>query len=70
MQQLLSKKIWLSLVCFFFLSFSFAQQVSQPRSGNTGTWRLLGTPQAKFTADHDAVFISGPYDFFGRLNLK
>ena len=70
MQQLLSKKIWLGLVCFFFLSFSYAQQVSQPRSGNTGTWRLLGTTQAKFTADHDAVFISGPYDFFRKIKFK
>lgn len=70
MQQLMSKKLWLSLVCFFFLSFSFAQQVSQPRSGNAGTWRLLGTTQAKFTADHDAFYIAGPYDFFRRIKFK
>ena len=47
-----------------------AQVVSQPRQGNTGTWRLLGTSQAKFTADHDAFFISGPYDFFRRIKFK
>ena len=70
MNPFISKKIWLSLVCFFFLSFSFAQQVSQPRSGNAGTWRLLGTTQAKFTADHDAIYISGPYDFFRRIKFK
>lgn len=70
MKHLHSKKIWLGLVCFFFLSFSYAQQVSQPRSGNTGTWRLLGTTQAKFTADHDAIFISGPYDFFRKIKFK
>jgi hypothetical protein len=31
---------------------------------------LLGTTQAKFTADHDAIYISGPYDFFRRLKFK
>ena len=70
MQQLLSKKTGLSLVCFFFLSFSFAQQVSQPRSGNTGTWRVLGTTQAKHSADHDVIYVKGPYDYFRRLKFK
>jgi hypothetical protein len=70
MQQLLSKKLWLSLVCFFFLSFSYAQKVSQPRPGGTGTWRLLGTTQAKHSADHDIIYVKGPYDYFRRLKFK
>lgn len=49
---------------------SYAQQVSQPRSGNPGSWRILGTTQAKFTADHDAIFIMGPYDYFRRIKFK
>jgi hypothetical protein len=47
-----------------------AQTVSQPKKGNTGTWRLLGTVQAKFSADHDAIYVNGPYDFFRKINLK
>jgi len=70
MQQLLSKKLWLSLVCFFFLSFSFAQQVSQPRPGDKGSWRVLGTTQAKHSADHDVIYVKGPYDYFRRLKFK
>ncbi|MGL6268175.1 MAG: hypothetical protein ACRC2O_09610 [Chitinophagaceae bacterium] len=70
MKQLLSKKLWLSLLCFFFLSFSFAQKVSQPRPGGTGSWRLLGTVQAKHSADHDIIYIKGPYDYFRRIKFK
>lgn len=47
-----------------------AQVVSQPRQGSAGTWRLLGTTQAKFVADHDAIYISGPYDFFRKIKFK
>ena len=47
-----------------------AQMVSQPRAGGVGTWRLLGHTQAKFSADHDAIFVAGPYDFFRRLKFK
>ena len=55
-----------------FLSFTEvqAQMVSQPRAGGVGTWRLLGHTQAKFSADHDAIYIAGPYDFFRRLKFK
>ena len=47
-----------------------AQTVSQPRAGAVGTWRLLGHTQAKFSADHDAIYVAGPYDFFRRLKFK
>jgi hypothetical protein len=30
-----------------------AQQVSTPRSGPPGNWRLIGTTEAGFLADHD-----------------
>jgi hypothetical protein len=52
------------------LSFSYAQKVSQPRPGGTGTWRLLGTTQAKHSADHDIIYVKGPYDYFRRLKFK
>ena len=49
---------------------SFAQQVTAPRAGGVGTWRLLGTTHANFTADHDAIYIKGPYDYFRRIKFK
>jgi hypothetical protein len=47
-----------------------AQKVSQPRAGAPGSWRLLGTTHAKHTADHDAIYIKGPFDYFRKLKLK
>ena len=69
------KKNTFSLIAFLIMALGVtneikAQVVSQPRQGNPGTWRLLGTTQAKFTADHDAIYVSGPYDFFRRLKFK
>jgi hypothetical protein len=58
------------MIVFLCLSHLQAQQVSQPRSGAAGTWRLLGHTQAKFSADHDAIYVAGPYDFFRRLKFK
>ncbi len=49
----LSKKI---LMIFLFLItvsvMAMAQQVKKPKPGAVGTWRHLGTTQAKHTADH------------------
>jgi hypothetical protein len=69
------KKSTFSLIAFLIMALGVtnalkAQVVSQPRQGNPGTWRLLGTTQAKFTADHDGIYVSGPYDFFRRLKFK
>jgi hypothetical protein len=47
-----------------------AQMVVQPRQGNTGSWRVLGTVQANHNADHDVIYVKGPYDFFRRIKFK
>lgn len=69
----MEKGILIRLVCMILLSGVFAesksQVVSKPRQGSAGTWRLLGTVQANFTADHDAVVVSGPYDYFRKLKF-
>lgn len=44
--------------------------VSAPRPGTPGEWRYLGTVNARFTADHDAIVVQGPYDFFRRIKFK
>jgi hypothetical protein len=70
----MQKKIFQLMILFAFvagLSHEIqAQVVSQPRQGNAGTWRLLGTTQARFVADHDAIYISGPYDYFRKIKFK
>jgi hypothetical protein len=58
------------VILFAQLNNVKAQIVSNPRQGNTGSWRLLGTTQAKFSADHDAIYINGPYDFFRKIKFK
>lgn len=67
----LSKKI--VIICLLLATVSgmaMAQQVKKPKPGAVGTWRLLGTTQAKHTADHDAIIVAGPYDYFRKLKFK
>ena len=66
----------LYVICAFTLltllpDLSFSQTVvSAPRTGTPGEWRFLGTVNARFTADHDAIVVQGPYDFFRRIKFK
>jgi hypothetical protein len=66
-------KYLLVLLCFliFALSSNAQQvQVSQPRSGAPGSWRMLGSVQANLRADHDIIVVAGPYDYFRKLKFK
>lgn len=47
-----------------------AQQVSRPAPGGAGSWRLLGVTTARFTADHDTIWVKGPYDNFRRISSR
>jgi hypothetical protein len=64
--------IYLLVFTFIFAGISNvqAQMVVQPRQGNTGSWRVLGTVQANHNADHDVIYVKGPYDFFRRIKFK
>lgn len=68
------KKTTRTLITLAFLMSVFVLQaqitVKQPRSGATGTWRLLGTVQANLSADHDKIVVGGPYDYFRKLKFK
>jgi hypothetical protein len=48
----------------------YAQTVVQPRGGPPGAWRLIGTTQADRKADHDAIFVKGPFDDFRKVKFK
>lgn len=47
-----------------------AQQVRQPRAGLPGEWRVIGTTEARFVADHDGIVVAGPFDNFRRIKFK
>ncbi len=47
-----------------------AQQVTQPRPGPPGSWRLIGQTQAGHLADHDTIIVKGPYDNFRKIKFK
>jgi hypothetical protein len=64
-----------TLISYLILAFAInqiavAQMVSHPNAGQTEGWRLIGTTQAKFTADHDAIVVQGPYNNFRRVKFK
>jgi accessory colonization factor AcfC len=65
------KRITILLVSVLLLSTAvFAQKVTKPRAGAAGTWRLIGTTQADFKADHDAIVVAGPFDDFRKVKFK
>lgn len=58
------------LILAIFSSAGFAQLRSQPRAGTAGSWRLIGSVQANFRADHDVIIVKGPFDNFRRIKFK
>ena len=59
----------LSLLAVAF-TLPIVAQVVRPRAGSPGEWRLLGTIQANFKADHDTIVVHGPFDNFRRIKFK
>lgn len=70
MKNAILKSILLSSLFIVGEQQAFTQRVSAPRAGVTGSWRLLGTVSARHTADHDAILVRGPYDYFRRIKFK
>lgn len=70
----MQKKYLIGLVICTLLIMGYnsvqAQIVNQPRQGNTGSWRVLGMVSANHSADHDVIYVKGPYDYFRRLKFK
>jgi len=61
--------ILLSVFCMLSGTL-MAQIVHHPTAGVTGSWRVLGTVQARHTVDHDEIIVAGPYDYFRKLKFK
>jgi len=45
-------------------------QPVQGKPGAAGQWRVIGQTHANHTADHDAIFVQGPYDKYRRIKFK
>jgi len=46
------------------------RKVTVPRDGAPGRWRIIGTTEAGFSADHDTIVVAGPSDDFRRIKFK
>lgn len=57
------------MLAFAINQIALAQQVKTPKAV-PASWQLLGTTQAKFTADHDAIILRAPYNNFRSIKFK
>jgi len=51
-------------------AYPHPQTATTPRAGPVGSWRLIGTVEVNFRADHDTIFVKGPFDNFRRIKFK
>ncbi len=66
-----SKAIYTLIVALLICTLtSNAQKISAPRPGPPGSWRLIGTTVANFTADRDIIVVTGAADNFRALKFK
>jgi hypothetical protein len=64
-----------TLISYLILVLAISQSavgqvVSRPNAGPVGSWHVIGTTQARFTADHDGIVVQGPYNDFRRVKFK
>lgn len=64
------KKLILITLFALLASGIYAQEVRRGKAGAPGTWRVIGTTQAHFTADHDGIAVVPPFDNFRRVQIK
>jgi Protein of unknown function (DUF2541) len=60
----------LATLAVLFSAPVLAQQVSRPRAGAAGEWRVIGTTRASHAADHDTLVVAGPFDDFRAIKFK
>jgi hypothetical protein len=69
MERNMKQTLIITFILTLFLNAN-AQKTVIPNAGAKGTWKLLGTVQASHNADHDAIVVKGPYDYFRKLKFK
>jgi len=68
--KLLSKAPFYIFMFILSTQISFSQEVRAGKPGTPGSWRIIGTTVANYTADHDAIIITGPFDNFRKIKFK
>jgi hypothetical protein len=59
------------IVSLFFTSAAHAQKKSvKPAPGPPGAWRVIGTKQAGYKAEHDEIVINESFDTFRSIKFK
>ncbi len=60
------------IICVLMVTYFsvHAQKIVSPRTGPPGSWRMVGTVVANFTADRDVIVVTGPGDNFRKLKFK
>ncbi len=58
------------LLAFVIATAAKAQPASNPHPVQPGSWRLIGTAHARFTADHDGVAVEGTFNNFREVRFK
>ncbi|WP_259067754.1 hypothetical protein HDF24_19095 [Mucilaginibacter sp. X4EP1] len=66
----MKKTICILLFIFAISQIAIAQQVRYAKAAPVGSWQIIGTTQAKFTADHDGIIVQGPFNNFRSVKLK
>jgi hypothetical protein len=62
--------LYLAIAAVLVLAWTAPAQVTRPRAGSAGSWRVIGTTEAGFSADHDTIVVRGPFDDFRRIKFK
>jgi len=57
------------MLVMIWMSPAKAQLRSAPRSGSVASWRVIGTTEAGFQADHDGIVVHG-FNDFRRIKFK
>lgn len=62
------KKIFTTVILFAFMTNTYGQ-IKKKISTNTN-WKEIGEVKANYGADHDALFLEGPFDDFRKVKLR
>ena len=58
------------LIIFGFTLVMNAQEVSDTTAATSDDWKILGTVRANLNADHNAIVLVAPYDYYRQLKFR
>ncbi len=67
----MKKALFIYLVlALVIVQIAKGQQIRTPRAAPVGSWQIIGTTQARFTADHDGIIVREPFNNFRAVKFK